>query len=72
MTDQVLRAVHEAMGKSGVMDYTEVGRRSGLQARTVREVGDQTSVGTLRKIAKGLGMELVINIDRSTGKEGGP
>ncbi len=59
----VLRAVQEGMGKAGVLNYGEVAKRADLHVRTVRGVDETTTVETLRKIATGLGFELVIRIE---------
>ena len=59
----VLQVVQEAMGKAGVLNYTEVADRAGLHVRTVSGANEKTTVETLRKIAKGLGFELVIRIE---------
>lgn len=58
----VLRVVQEGMGKAGLLNYGEVAEKAGLHVRTVRGVDENTTVGTLRKIATGLGCELVIRI----------
>ena len=63
MPSEVLRVIQEAMGKSGTLDYVVVADKAGLDARTIRGVGETTSVRTLRKIAAGLGGKLVIKID---------
>ncbi len=61
--DRVLRVVQSGMGNSGKMDYPEVAEAAGIQTRTLKEVGEHTTVRTLRKIATGLGFELVIRIE---------
>lgn len=62
--EKVLRVVQEGMGLAGVMEYPEVAARAGLQIRTVKGVGEHTTVGTLIKIADALELDLVIRMKR--------
>lgn len=62
----VLQVVQEAMGKAGVLSYTEVAERAGLHVRTVSGANEKTTVETLRKIFDGLGSDLVIGGKRRT------
>ena len=56
----VLRVIQKAMGDRGVLEYTEVAERAGLHIKTVSEASDNTTIGSLRKIFDGLGLDLVI------------
>lgn len=61
---KMARVIMKAMGDSGVMEFSEVARRAGLDVRTVRDIGPGVRVDTLEAIAKALGGELVISIER--------
>lgn len=54
------KAVHEAMAKTGKMVAHKVAKDGGMVTRTVSEVSDKTTVATLIRIGKSLGLELVI------------
>ena len=61
--DRVLRIVQSGMGDAGKMEYPEVAELAGIETRTLKKVGEHTTVRTLRKIATGLGFELAIRIE---------
>ncbi len=52
--EQLLRGLRSCMGRAEVMEYTKVAELAGLDRRSVRELDDGTTVGTLRKIAAAL------------------
>ncbi len=51
------RGLMVAMAKAGTRKYTEAALLCGVSRNTLSTLDDSTTVGTLRKIAAGLGCE---------------